>query len=439
MDEEDYDTTHHFLEEEMEIDELAQSILLDSSSDEEEPKQWGGSREGRTPNKNRDFIGAAAQLDRDYFNGPESTHSEADFERRFRMPRVVYEEIEAAVLGEEPFVQKKDIVGKPGVNPRVKLVACLRHLAYGDSYDREDENLRISASVLHGLVRAFNKIVIRKLGPQHLNRCPTRAERDAISIKMSKKGFPGCIASWDCKHFTWENCPLRWAGSHDGHGNGKTLILEAIADHRKCTWMANFGDAGSMNDINVLDKSSIVGAMMSGELSLKTEQYTINGNPRDWNYFLVDGIYPPWAIFVTTHHGTKDPAKLNFAKKQEAVRKDIECAFGILVKRFHVLKRPLRTWYLPQITDLIHCCVILHNMITLERCGRVADLEDEEEDDVDVGNAFALFGKPQSTAAEAEADGVDLFAARLRNFNAALQSHFQHNALRKDLVAHHIN
>ena len=74
---------------------------------------------------------------------------------------------------------------------------------------------------------------------------------------------------------------MRWAGQHDGHGNGKTLTMEAIADHRKCLWMTNFGDAGAMNDINVLDKSSIVGAMIRGSLNLKVPEHTINGNPPD--------------------------------------------------------------------------------------------------------------------------------------------------------------
>ena len=51
---------------------------------------------------------------------------------------------------------------------------------------------------------------------------------------MQRKGFPGCIASWDCKHFDWKNCPLRLAGQFQGHGQGgtTTLILESIADHR---------------------------------------------------------------------------------------------------------------------------------------------------------------------------------------------------------------
>ena len=95
---------------------------------------------------------------------------------------------------------------------------------------------------------------------------------------------------------------MRLAGQHQGHAEGgkKTLILEAICDHRKYFWHCNFGDAGSMNDINVLDKSSMVGGMMDGSFSVKCQPYEINGRVRDWCYFLVDGIYPEWAIFVIT-------------------------------------------------------------------------------------------------------------------------------------------
>lgn len=86
-----------FLQEEMDLDEEASYVMFDSSSDEEMdvPKQWGGSRKGRAANKPRDFVGAYEKLMGDYFNGSDSVYSEADFERRFRMPRHVYDRIEA--------------------------------------------------------------------------------------------------------------------------------------------------------------------------------------------------------------------------------------------------------------------------------------------------------------------------------------------------------
>jgi Plant transposon protein len=64
-----------------------------------------------------------------------------------------------------------------------------------------------------------------------------------------------------------------------------------------------------------------------------------------------------------------------FAKAQESIRKHVECAFGIVVQRFHVLKRPLRGWYQEDfLSDLVHCCTILHNRIVVERFGIVGAL-----------------------------------------------------------------
>ena len=413
------------------FDAMIMDVLM-SEDEEEEPKQWGGSKEGRAPNKNRNFPKAYAKLVEDYFSGHQSVYNEADFERRFRMSRRLFNIIQETVMGIDPFIQKEDAFGKMGIHPLVKLVACLRCIAYGDAYDREDENLRIGQSTLPPMVRAFSKIMKEQFGPQYLNRTPNKNEREAIFKAMEAKGFPGCLGSWDCKHFVWKNCPMRLAGQHQGHAEGgrRTLILEGISDHRKYLWQVNFGDAGSLNDLNVLDKSSIVGAMLTGDLSLQVTPYNINGKDRDWMYFLVDGIYPAWAIFVTTYSDAIDPKKRHFATQQEKVRKDIECAFGILVQRFHVLQRPLRNWYQEQLTDLVHCCAIMHNMI-VEDCFGSLDVPGAQQDPVAVGTSFALFGKSQVTAAEAAANGIDLFSARVAKFGSNMEDSYEHELLKK--------
>lgn len=152
-------------------------------------------------------------------------------------------------------------------------------------------------------------------------------------------------------------------------------------------------------------------------------------------YFLVDGIYPPWGIFVSTYTNPQDPKKKRFQQQQEKVRKDIECAFGVLIARFHVLERPLRNWYLEDIKNLLHCCVILHNMITESRAGR---LTEEEHAAVTVGNqgVFPLFGRHQVTAEEAIAEGIELWAARVSGFETAMESSYEHELLKNDLVEH---
>ena len=51
-------------------------------------------------------------------------------------------------------------------------------------------------------------------------------------------------------------------------------------------------------------------------------------------YYLVDGIYPQWATFVKTITNYQGYKKKYFAKAQEAVRKDVERAFGVLQAQF---------------------------------------------------------------------------------------------------------
>jgi len=102
-------------------------FIASSSSDEE--RQWGGSIPGKAPNKARNFAQAKETLIRQYFSGEASTFDEKDFERRFRMPRVVFMRVKDAVLGEEPFTEKSDAYGKPGIDPLVRLSACFRKLA----------------------------------------------------------------------------------------------------------------------------------------------------------------------------------------------------------------------------------------------------------------------------------------------------------------------
>ena len=175
----------------------------------------------------------------------------------------------------------------------------------------------------------------------------------------------------------------------------------------------------------------MAGAMLSSQLDITTEEYEVNGNVRDWMYFLVDGIYPEWAIFVNTFTNKDTKEKRKFATEQEKVRKDIECAFGILVQQFQVLQRPIRMWFIEDIRTLLYCCIIIHNMVVEARFSL-----DFNEEEARAATGHALFGRKQVTAEQAAIDGVDVFAARAAAFSTAMQSSTLHYDLKADLVAH---
>jgi hypothetical protein len=97
--------------------------------------------------------------------------------------------------------------------------------------------------------------------------------------------------------------------------------------------------------------------------------YNVNGTQYVIGYYLADGIYPEWALFVKIISKPQTEKHKLYARCQEGPRKDVKCAFGELQSRFNIVNRPARLWKWKDVINIMQACVILHNMI----------LEDETE------------------------------------------------------------
>ena len=107
-------------------------------------------------------------------------------------------------------------------------------------------------------------------------------------------------------------------------------------------------------------------------------------------YYLADGIYPNCATLVKTISLPQSAKKKvnpvhiysicacwpsqiilistldtiqHFEQKQEAVRKDVQRAFGVLQARFAIICGPARMCRLEDLKTILKACNILHNMI----------------------------------------------------------------------------
>ncbi|KAL9677483.1 hypothetical protein QQ045_005715 [Rhodiola kirilowii] len=151
------------------------------------------------------------------------------------------------------------------------------------------------------------------------------------------------IGSIDCMHWEWKNCPTAWEGQYTRGDKGTTtVILEAVASHDLWIWHAFFGCPGTLNDINVLDRSPVFDDVEQG--TAPRVNFFVNQRPYNMAYYLADGIYPPYPTFVKSIRlPQSEPDKL-FAKYQEGCRKDIERAFGVLQARFKIIREPARMW-----------------------------------------------------------------------------------------------
>lgn len=228
-----------------------------------------------------------------------------------------------------------------------------------------------------------------------------------MSINAAR-GFPGCVGSIDCQHWEWEKCPIAWAGQYKGEEKKPTIVLEAICDSELWIWHAFFGSPGSLNDINILDHSPTVEKIVAGEFP-PSLYYEVNGVQRTIPYYLADGIYPNWAIFAKTISEGSTKKERNYARAQEAFRKDIERAFGVLITRFHILRYPARLWYQTDIARVMKACIIIHNMIVETRRDNYESVISSLQFFEEATSMFeddSVFEWQSRTAAEMAASGV---------------------------------
>jgi hypothetical protein len=289
-------------------------------------------------------------------------------------------------------------------------------LTYGVPADAIDEVVRIGESTAIESLRKFVKAVIDIFRDEYL-RAPNENDIARLLAIGKERGFPGMLGSLDCMHWKWKNCPSGQQGMYSGHNHTATIILEAVASQDLWIWHAFFSLPGSLNDINVLHRSPLFAKLANGEAP--KVKYKINGHDYTIGYYLADGIYPSWATLVKTIPEPRGSKRTYFAKAQEAVRKDVERAFGVLQSRFAIIRGPARFWDDKTLSEIITACIIMHNMIV------------EDEGILDPDERFDDGGDCVEPSHEHTADFDEFIENHLKIRNKKI-----HHQLQEDLVEH---
>ncbi|XP_021311806.1 uncharacterized protein LOC110433631 [Sorghum bicolor] len=335
----------------------ARRVLEESSSDDDEllilstaqlvqaafsneKGKHGGSVKGHRV-LHRDRQGGHDRMFQDYL-ADNPTYTDEMFRRRYRMSRDLFKRIMKAVEEHDDyFVQKRNAANVLGLSSFQKITAAMRMLAYGVPADATDEYVRIGESTALESLRRFVRAVIEVFGDEYL-RSPN--EKDIARLLA--------------------------LGQFKGHCDKPTIILEAVALEDLWIWHAFFGMPGSHNDINVLDRCPLFDNLAEG--IAPEVKFTVNGHDYTMGYYLADGIYPSWATFIKSITLPMGNKKQYFAKAQEAARKMVERAFGVLQSRWAIIRGPGRPWDSETLALIMRACIIMHNMI-IEDEGYVVD------------------------------------------------------------------
>jgi hypothetical protein len=333
--------------------------------------------DGRVKKRSRilwDHESARAAVHTHYL-GPYPVFADRQFERVFRITRTVADRIlQVAATSDRFFTEQYDATKKRMICPKVKLLMGLQLLASGVSPASYQHYYQMGESTGLMCMKKLARILSTadELTSIFL-RSMSRADAKSVSqIHLERHGVAGMIGSLDCMHIGWKNCPVAWQGQYCGSKGKPTLVLEAFADYNLWIWHASFGSAGTLNDINIWDRSPLLQAFLDGSFTKNVDfNFTIGGRVFRHLWLLTDGIYPELARFVKTIDEPGNPAAGVYAAWQEASRKDIERAFGVLQRKFAILAKNIELWHVKEISPIVMSCILLHNMmvqVRMERC-----------------------------------------------------------------------
>lgn len=310
------------------------------------------------------------------FLGPNPLFTEKEFVAIYRISIARFNRIKSDVVSAKIpyYINIVDgVTGEEGPSLEARLLNPLRGLAYGVASHAFMDYFQMSVAMCREARKQFD-FMMRQLYHEEYMRLPTPEDLSNISkLHQEKHKFPGMYGSLDCMHVIWNKCPVAWHGQYKkGTMKKPSLVLEAISDHHLWFWHASFGYCGTLNDINILDLSPFLESLLNGEFVKKEKEstavpFTISNNQFEEMYVLVDGIYPEYSRFV---HGIKQPCdkqEEKYTKWQEAARKDIERAFGVLQGKFQYMARPIEEHDLNLISRRVASCLILHNMCVSDR------------------------------------------------------------------------
>uniref|UniRef100_A0A0D3AD31 Nuclease HARBI1 n=1 Tax=Brassica oleracea var. oleracea TaxID=109376 RepID=A0A0D3AD31_BRAOL len=280
------------------------------------------------------------------------------------------------------FQQKRDGLGRLSLSPLQKCTAAIRVLAYGSAADAVDEYLQLGATTTRSCLENFVDGIISLIGDEYLRR-PTPADLQRLLDIGEHRGFSGMIGSIDCMHWEWKNCPTAWKGQYS-RGSGKpTIFLEAVALYDLWIWHAFFGPPGTLNDINVLDRSPVFYDIIKGQAPQVT--YSVNGRKYHLAYYLT-------------------------------------------YARFAIVKNPALFWDKVKIEKIMRACIILHNMI----------VEDERDGYTQFDVSEFLQGEDSGSSQVDLTYSTDIPTniANMMGVRTRIHDRQMHQQLKDDLVEH---
>jgi hypothetical protein len=291
-----------------------------------------------------------------------------EFRSYFAVPYKVFEDLVELTKSKGFYDENKtDAIGNPCKDLGLLMLTTLHHLAHAYPFGCMKRETRISRFTQRRFfldwVHSLDSI---KADFVHLPRDDDEIRR--VEGEFRKVGYPGCIGSLDAVQIGWDRCPAELSALYRGKEGYPTVGFQVSCTTRRFIQLIGKPQPGTRNDKTTIRYDATATAMRYGNHPLKSKKwdcFDANGNRIQHRgmYWIVDGGYLRWPSLICADPYSANADVRKMSPIHGGVRKDIECAFGILKRRFKWLKSWNELSEVGDIANVFSTCCILHNIL----------------------------------------------------------------------------
>ena len=245
------------------------------------------------------------------------------------------------------------------------LIMCsLYLLGSGAEYRKCQTLCNISTSEVRKFFRRFLVVIMENM-EEYISLPKNVGELETINKYYASVGLPGCCGSMDVVHVKWSNCPAGDYNRAKGKEGYPSLAFQCITDYNRRVLAIYGPHFGTRNDLDIVKTDGNVHKIQTGYFqNVMWDYYDIDGFTQTARgaYLICDNGYLRWPTTICPYVGVKNSTLEGyFSTNLESVRKDVECTFGILKKRWKILNNGIYYRDIVKCDQIFKVCCWLNN------------------------------------------------------------------------------
>jgi hypothetical protein len=311
-----------------------------------------------------------------------------EFRSLFRMPLAKVEELTDIFISRGYIKVPRSLSFRAEFRERSELLvmSALYRLGNGNSYRQLRSMCHISVSEICLFFAVFLDAMV-EMKDEYIYLPRNVVELRRVSKCYEEVGLPGCCGSMDVVHVKWSMCPTGDHNRAKGKAGYPTLAFQCITDYNRRVIGIYGPQFGTRNDKEIVKVDPNVHHIRTGWFKdVSWRYYTSEGRVQKERgaYLICDNGYHRWPISISPY-ASADCASVEgyFSTNLESIRKDVECTFGILKKRWRMLNDGMNYRDINTCEKIFVTCCCLNNFLldlmerTNVRVGRGAPIGDD--------------------------------------------------------------